>query len=172
MTLLQLFGVFASLSLLGFGGGNAIVPQMHNDVVERFHWLTSQQFTQFYAVGRRAPGPTTMICAMIGFVVAGLLGAIVATVAMYVPGAILVGVAGKVWRKMGESPVRTAIAAGLTPVTVGLMWSGAVTIGRGAIDSYWALGIAALACAGMLGTRIKVPFLILFGAVAGLFLMR
>ena len=71
--------VFTILSVLGFGGGNAIIPQMHHDVVERFHWVTSQQFSQDFALARLAPGPTTTMSALIGYSVAGVPGAVVAT---------------------------------------------------------------------------------------------
>jgi chromate transporter len=170
--LLQLFGVFAVLSLLGFGGGNAIIPQMHQEVVERYHWLTSAQFTQYYAIGRLAPAPTSMVCALVGYQVAGFAGAAVATFALFVPGSIVVTVAGKAWKRLGDSPVRLAMSSGLGPVVVGLAWASVVTIGQGAVDSVPTVAIAVAATALMLWVDLSVPVTILLGAAAGVVLLR
>ncbi|MBV9333481.1 MAG: chromate transporter, partial [Candidatus Eremiobacteraeota bacterium] len=62
-TVLHLLWTFAQLSVLGFGGGKGIIPQMHADAVERYRWVTSQQFTQFYTIGKLVPGPTTIFAA-------------------------------------------------------------------------------------------------------------
>jgi len=63
----RMIEVFGVLSILGFGGGKGIIPQMHTDVVTQYHWVTSAQFSQFYTIGKLVPGPTTIFAALIGF---------------------------------------------------------------------------------------------------------
>jgi chromate transporter len=172
VTLLQLFGVFALLSIFGFGGGQAILPQMHADVVDHYHWITSPQFTQFFAIARLAPGPTMTMSSLIGYAVAGPPGALVAFLAIFLPGAIVTALVGRGWSRIGESPVRAAVAAGLAPVVIGLMWAGAVAIGRGAIDSLPTILIALVAAAMILWTRITTPLVIGAAAVAGGLFLR
>ncbi len=82
-TILHLLWVFAQLSVLGFGGGKGIIPQMHVDAVTTYGWVSSAQFTQFYTIGKLVPGPTTIFAALIGYAAMPsrpLLGAAAATV--------------------------------------------------------------------------------------------
>src|ERR1700728_4660459 len=106
MNLGRLALVFTILSLLGFGGGNAIIPQMHADVVDHYHWITSADFTRFFGLAKLAPGPTTTMAALVGYAVAGIGGAIVATLAVFVPAAILVYWMGRLWTRYQGNPWR------------------------------------------------------------------
>ena len=104
MNLGRLALVFTILSLLGFGGGNAIIPQMHSDVVDSYHWITSAEFTRFFGLAKLSPGPTTTMAALVGFAVSGWVGAIVATIAVFVPAGVLCYAVGHVWEKMRGNP--------------------------------------------------------------------
>jgi len=83
--LLGIFLVFAPLSLMSFGGGQAIIADMQHQVVDVQHWMTGPQFADIFALSRAAPGPSTLIAALIGWQVAGFVGAVVGTLAMYRP---------------------------------------------------------------------------------------
>ena len=104
-TLFILAGFFAVLSLFSIGGGNSAVPEMHRYAVEVQHWLTDRQFADTFALAQLTPGPNLIIVALIGFHVAGVLGAVVAMLAMCGPtcvAAYFVGRAserfrGKIW---------------------------------------------------------------------------
>src|ERR1044071_819651 len=87
--LLGLIVVFAPLSLLSFGGGQAIMADVQYQTVDVHGWLTNAEFTDLFAVSRAAPGPSTLIAALIGWQVASLPGAIVGTLAMYVPSSLV-----------------------------------------------------------------------------------
>lgn len=127
--LLALVLVFAPLSLLSFGGGQAIVADMQHQVVDVQHWLTGPQFADLFALSRAAPGPSTLIAALIGWQVAGLLGAVVATLAIYIPSSFVVYGAVRWWHSAaGQSPWRGAFERGLTPVAVGLVFAGAYAV--------------------------------------------
>jgi chromate transporter len=172
MMLYQLSGVFIVLSLLGFGGGNAIIPQMFRESVTHYHWLTASQFAQFYALARMAPGPTTTISALVGYAVAGLLGAAVATAAMFVPAGIVVAAFGAFWSRLGEHPFRPIFASGMAPVVIGLIWAGSVVIATGAIGGWKPAVVAALALVLTLRTSVSVVYLILGGGVLGMLFLR
>jgi len=72
---------FAVMSLLAFGGANAVVPEMHRQAVELRGWMSDRQFADLFAISQVAPGPNVMIVTLIGYQVAGLSGALVATLA-------------------------------------------------------------------------------------------
>lgn len=175
--LYQLAGVFVVLSLLGFGGGNAIIPQMFRESVDHYHWLTASQFSQFYAMARMAPGPTTTISALVGYAVAGLLGAVVATVAMFVPAGIVVTAFGAFWSRLGDHPFRAVFSTGMAPVVIGLIWAGSAVIASGAILSNgaleWKAALLALAALVLtLRTKVSVVILILGSGVLGVLFLR
>jgi len=79
---------FAVLSLVAIGGINAILPEIHRVVVDVEAWMTSAQFADLFALAQLAPGPNAMIVALIGWKVAGVGGALVATLAACGPSSI------------------------------------------------------------------------------------
>lgn len=173
----QVAGVFTILSLLGFGGGNAIIPQMFQESVHHYHWLTASQFAQFYAMARMAPGPTTTISALVGFAVAGLVGAVVATVAMFVPAGVVVAAFGAFWSRLGDHPFRAVFATGMAPVVIGLIWAGSVVIASGAVISGGSLDwkaalLALVALVLTLRTSLSVIILILGSGALGMLILR
>jgi len=122
--LLSLVLMCIPLSLVSFGGGQAIVAGLQNQTVEVYGWMNSQQFTDLFAVSRAAPGPSTLIVALIGWQIGGLLGAIAATLAIFIPSSLLIGLVGRLWLKRRASPWVTAIERGLIPIAVGLIFAG------------------------------------------------
>jgi chromate transporter len=168
----QMVRVFSILSILGFGGGKGIIPQMHTDVVDHFHWVTSEQFTHFYTIGKLVPGPTTIFAALIGFTAAGVAGAAVATAAMFLPSSVLMIALDAMWTRWKSLEWKTAIAKGLAPVIVGLVWSSVFTIGKGVAQGAVAYAIAAIVTLLMLRTKLSAPTLILLSGAAGLVALR
>ena len=149
-TLTTLFVQFAILSLLAFGGANAVIPEIHRQSVEIHHWMTDQDFAALFAIAQAAPGPNFMISTLVGWKAGGVAGALVATVAMCAPSCLLTFWVVKAWDRYREAPWRNAVAAGLAPVTVGLVSASAYLLVRAA-DHGWRLGAitaatAAVAC--------------------------
>jgi chromate transporter len=132
-------GALAALALLfvraglgAFGGGFAIIPHLQTTVLSE-HWLTARQFADAVAIGKLTPGPVLLMATFIGYVVAGIAGALVATVAVFAaPFLLLVGIGTWLARVRSRRPVRAALR-GLTPAVVGLMAAAAVTLGRSLI---------------------------------------
>ena len=164
--------VFSVLSILGFGGGKGIIPQMHVDAVDHYHWVTSSQFSEFYTIGKLVPGPTTIFAALIGFAAAGITGAAVALAAMFVPSSVLMMAMDSVWTRWRNTDWKQTIAKGLAPVIVGLVWSSVFTIGKGVAHGTAAYVIAAVVTLLMLRTKISAPALILLSGAAGIVVLR
>lgn len=165
--LLRLVAVFGTLSVLGFGGGKGIFPQMRLDAVDQDHWLTAAQFAHFYAIGKLVPGPATIMVVLIGFGVAGFAGAAIAALAMFVPSSIMMYVAGKVWDHYEGAPLRTILAVGFAPMIVGLVWASLAVISHGAVDAPAGYAIAGVIAFLSLRTNLPTPFLILGAGVVG-----
>ena len=96
-TLLALALQFAGLSLVAFGGANAVIPEIHRQAVDVHHWMTDQDFASLFAIAQAAPGPNFLVSTLVGWKAAGLLGALVATAAMCAPSCLLTFWVAKVW---------------------------------------------------------------------------
>jgi chromate transporter len=105
---------FAIMSLLAFGGANAVVPEMHRQAVELRGWMTEREFTDMFAMSQAAPGPNVMLVTLIGYHVAGVAGALITTLAMCGPTAVLAHFLGTTWdrfkMRVGGSPCRRALS--------------------------------------------------------------
>src|ERR1700730_13476544 len=135
-TYLQLALMFGTLSLLSIGGGNAILPEMHLKAVRGEHWLTDNQFADIFSISQAAPGPSILIVTLIGYKAAGVLGGLLATVAVMLPAAILVYFVTLFWQHAEKSPLRHAIEKGFAPLTVGLVLASAYIMGK-STDHDW-----------------------------------
>jgi chromate transporter len=175
VTILHLLWTFAQLSVLGFGGGKGIIPQMHDDAVDRYHWVTSAQFTQFYTIGKLVPGPTTVFAALVGYAATParpLLGAAAATIAMFVPSSAIMVAFDALWERFQASPWRLIVSRGLAPAIVGLVWSSVATIARGAPAGALAYAVAAVVALLILRTKIAAPLLIVLAGAVGVVALR
>jgi chromate transporter len=172
VNLARLALVFALLSLLGFGGGSAIIPQMHADVVDRYHWISSADFARFFALGKLAPGPTTSMAALVGYAVSGALGAVVATAAIFLPAGVLVFCVAHFWERLRGNPWRERFARAVAPVVLGLIWAGVVTLARGAADAPVTIVVAVVAAVVLLRTNWNQSLLVLAAGIVGAFALR
>ena len=156
LRLLGLIFVFAPLSLISFGGGQAIVAEMQHQVVDVQHWMSGPQFADLFALSRAAPGPSTLISALIGWQVAGFAGAVIATLAIYIPSSIVVYAATRWWHRATESPWRGIIERGLAPVAVGLVFAGALAVMEAAHVNALQILTTMITAAIILYTRLSV----------------
>ena len=121
---------FAVMSLFAVGGANSAIPEMHRVAVDVNHWLSDKQFTDVYAIAQLSPGPNVLIVTLIGYSVAGLLGALVATVAMCVPTAVLALIVSRFLTRASESRWPGIIQAALVPLSIGLMGASGFILAR------------------------------------------
>jgi chromate transporter len=166
--LIPLFGYFALLSLFAVGGANAAIPEMHRIAVEVMQWMSDRQFADSFAIAQVSPGPNVIIVTLIGYHVAGLAGAAVATAAMCGPTCILAFLVARTWDRFKGARWRMAIQSGLVPVSLGLIAASAFVLARSADHNIYA-GIltAATALVGF-ATRINPLWLFAAGGLFGL----
>jgi chromate transporter len=126
--LVRLILVFAPLSALSVGGGQAIIADIQHQTVDVYHWFTNQEFADMFAISRATPGPNTLIASLIGWHLGGLAAMLVATLAMYIPSSLMFVTATIYWHRGGKSRWRLAIERGLAPIAIGLLFAGALTI--------------------------------------------
>jgi chromate transporter len=164
--------VFAYLSLLTIGGGMAAYPEMKTLVVGTHHWMTDAQLIHVYSVGQMAPGPNMMMVAAVGVHVAGILGAVIAASAFFLPTGVLTFVVGRIWKRIANWPWRASIQKGLAPVAIGLAVAGTITLGRGAITNWITVLVGLAVFFATLRTKFNPALLILGGAVVGVIALR
>ena len=158
---------FLLLSVLSIGGINSLVPEIHRIIVDAHGWLTDAQFTELFAIAQAAPGPNFLIVTIIGFVVAGVPGALAATVAICGPSSVLTYTVAHVWDRFREARWRIVIQRALAPLTVGLMFGSGYVLSRAA-DHTWLAYAVTLATAGvMLWTRLHPLAALALAAVLG-----
>ncbi|HSC23919.1 MAG TPA: chromate transporter [Casimicrobiaceae bacterium] len=156
---------FSVLSLVAIGGINAILPEIHRVVVDIEGWMTSGEFVDLFAVAQLAPGPNAMIVALIGWKVAGIAGAIVATIAACGPSSVACYIAWHWADRLRDSPWRTIVSRALAPIAIGLILASGYTLARGADRSSGALALTLIATALLAWTRVN-PVWVLLGAGA------
>jgi len=169
-SLIALGLVFAPLSLLSFGGGNAVIADIAQQSIAVHHWTSEREFADLFALSRAAPGPGSMLVTLIGWKVAGIAGALVATTAYYLPSALLVFGAARVWGRWRGSVWHGAIERGLAPIAAGLFLSGGIVVLR-ASPAGWPVWAAAIVTAAALlrWPRLHpLPLLLAGGALFGL----
>jgi chromate transporter len=166
--LLQLLTDFSVLSLLAVGGAPTVFPEMQRNVVEVHGWMSASQFADLYAIAQASPGPNILVVSLIGWKVAGLAGALTATLAMVGPSCILTCLVAGTWDRFREARWRAVVQLGVAPLTVGLMLSSGYLLTRSADDSIAAYALTAATVAVLMGTRVNPLWLIAAGALIGL----
>ena len=161
--LLELAAVYAQLSLLAFGGANAVIPEMQRQVVDVHHWMSAPEFAALYALAQAAPGPNMMVVSLVGWRVAGLWGALVTTGAVAAPSSVLTLIVSGVWYRFKDANWRKALQAGLQPVTAGLIMASAALLIQTTVVDLSAAAVTVVAGGLFLFTRLH-PLLILAGA--------
>jgi chromate transporter len=167
-TLLLLAGYFALMSLLAIGGGNAAVPDMHRVAVEVMHWMTDRQFADMFAIAQVTPGPNALIVTLIGYHVAGVAGALVATVAMCGPACVLAFFLGRLWQRFKSAPWRVTIQAAMTPISIGLIGATAVVVTRAAAQNWITVAITVASAVATYKLRLNPLWIFAAAALMGL----
>ena len=163
--LLALLAVFAPLSFTTIGGGQSVVSEIHRQAVLQHHWLDEEGFVTLFALSRLAPGPGSLLVTLIGWTVAGWQGAILASVAIFLPSSLLLYGLAQLWARHRGAHWQMAIERGLAPVAAGLILAAALTLVRASAGGYYAWAVAALSTLVLSTTRVS-PFLLLTAGAA------
>ena len=133
MKLLQLFISFLKIGAFSFGGGYAMLPLIKKEIIEVHGWLTIKEFIDILGVVEMTPGPVAINSAtFLGYEVAGVLGSIVATIAVVLPSIVIILLIAHFLSKFRESPYVDSAFRGIRPVVLGLITSAAVTVAKDA----------------------------------------
>ena len=163
-TLAWAFGV---MSLFAVGGGNAALPEMHRVAVDVQHWLTDKQFADAFAISQLSPGPNVLIVTLIGYSVAGVTGALVATLAMCLPTAFMAYGVSRILTKSSHSRWPAIIQAALVPLSIGLMGASGFVLARTSDRTVVAVLVTAASAALATVTRLNPGWMLLAGGVLG-----
>jgi chromate transporter len=165
----KIFAYFAGAGLFVFGSGLAIVPFLYGGVVQQFHWLTERQFIDAVAVSMVTPGPVVITVAFIGYLVAGLSGAVLAAIGVFVPVYFVTLFLAPHFHRVATNRHVKAFVDGVTAAATGAIAGAAVILGRRSLVDFpttlIAVGTLALLVAPK---RIPEPVLILAAGLVGL----
>lgn len=163
---------FMLLSLMAVGGANVLLPEMHRFAVESHHWMTSKEFSELFALAQAAPGPNVLFVAVIGWNVAGPLGALATMSGVLLPSTVLALGYARWAGQRRESRGIKAFTSGLAPLTLGLLlstgWVLAEPFVREADHRYGALALLAASVGLAMRTRIGPLWIVALGAIAGI----
>jgi chromate transporter len=158
---------FGLMSLFAVGGANSAIPEMHRIAVEAQHWMTDKQFADAFAISQMSPGPNVLIVTLIGYSVAGVAGALVATLAMCLPTAMLAYGVSRILTRSSHSRWPAIIQAALVPLSIGLMSASALILALSSDRTWIAALVTAVAAALAFATRLNPLWMLLAGGCLG-----
>lgn len=167
---LKLFLVFAGMSVMLFGGGYVFIPLIQGIVVDGHGWVTTQEFVDAIAMGQITPGPILVSAAFIGLKVAGFAGAVIATIGIYLPPALIMVTSTRALEFIKRSQGIRAALRGIRPAVVGMIAAAAFTVGGTAPHHWVSLLIFGTALVALIGLRAQVVWVIPAAGLAGLLL--
>jgi chromate transporter len=169
-TLLALGLFFFKAGAFIFGSGLAIVPFLREGVVHQHHWLDQRQFLDAVAMGLLTPGPVVISATFIGYLVGGLAGALVATVAIFIPIYLGVVLPGRWFVRHRDQPQVAAFVKGATAAAAGAIAGATVVLTRQAVIDWPTATIALVALGVLWRFKLPEPLVVVGGALAGLLL--
>jgi len=167
MVLLKLCWLLFVINSLTIGGGFVMLPMLQKEFVEKYHWLTNQEFLDAIAIGQITPGPMTVMNAVIGYKVSGLTGAILAMVSSYLPCIIIVTIAAKYYYDYKESIIVRSSFKGIKPAVIGLLSAVVISLGNTALVDPLTFGIAIISFAVIAFTKTDPSFVIIGAGILG-----
>jgi chromate transporter len=165
--ILTLASTFGLMSLFAVGGANSAIPEMHRLAVDVQHWLSDKQFADVFAISQMSPGPNVLIVTLIGYSVAGVAGALVATISMCVPTAVLAYCVSRLLTRSSHSRWPAIIQAALVPLSIGLMGASGLILAQTSDRTWTAALVTAVAATLAATTRLNPFWLLLGGGCAG-----
>ncbi|MCW7541386.1 chromate transporter [Aquabacterium sp. A7-Y] len=165
----QIGAFFTYAGSFVFGSGLAIVPFLYSGVVQDFGWLNDRQFVDAVAVAMITPGPVVITTGFIGYLVAGVWGAVVAAVATFLPCYLLTVLPAPYFKKHGKRPAIVAFVDGVTAAAVGAIAGAVIVIGQRSITD-WITAALAVGTAVVLWRfkKLQEPVIVLVAALIGL----
>ena len=158
---------FLKVGSVLFGSGYVLVAFLRADLVERWHWLTDQQLMDAIAVGQMTPGPVLTTATFIGYLLHGPAGAVLATIAIFLPAFVFVAVTQPLVPRLRASRAASAFLSGVTAASIGLMAAVAALLVPAALTTVAQTVCAIAALLALLVWRINPSWLLVAGAILG-----
>jgi chromate transporter len=165
--LVRLFLSFLKIGSVVFGSGYVLLAFLQTEFVERLHWLSEKQLIDAVAVGQFTPGPLSATATFIGYVVAGWPGAIVATIAIFLPGFVLVAASGPLLPRIRKSPVASAALDGVVAGSLALMAVVAMQLARASLVDRLTVAIFAVSLIALIRFKVNSAWVVVGAAVVG-----
>jgi chromate transporter len=168
INLLQLFLLFLKIGSVLYGSGYVLLAFLRSDFVVRLGWLTDQQLIDAIAIGQVTPGPVFTTATFIGYVLAGLPGAVLATVGIFLPSFVFVAVSNPFIPRLRNSTWTGGLLDGVNVASLGLMAAVTWQLGRNALIDPLTMGLALISAVLLLRFKLNSTWLIVGGALVGL----
>jgi chromate transporter len=171
--LLQILVTFSILSLVAVGGANAVLPEMHRQLVELHGWLDDATFAQLYALAQAAPGPNILVASVMGWRIGGWGGMAMATVGMLLPAAVLAWIMAGLVQRLRGAPWLKPAQGGLVPIAVGLLLAAGLVMAE-ASSQFGVLPLVVVAVSSVFVWRTNYSplWVLVGGGVLGSILLR
>ena len=169
----QLATLFLTMLKIGavlYGSGYVLLAFLEGDFVDRLGWITHQQLLDAISIGQVTPGPVFTTATFIGYLVAGLPGAFLATVAIFLPSFVFVGLLTRLAGWLRSRSWTSALLDGLNATALALMAGICWTLGRDALVDGWTVALFAVTLLLLWRTRLNSAWYVVGGAAAGILL--
>lgn len=167
VSLATLGAVFLKAGALLYGSGYVLLAFLRGDLVERLGWLTDAQLLDAVAVGQVTPGPLFTTATFVGYLLAGIPGAVVATIAIFLPGFVFVALIGPIANRLRDRPLTAALLDGVNAAALGLMAAVTLELGRSALVDPLSVALAVAAGVALAWGHVPSVLLVALGGVAG-----
>ena len=166
----QLFLTMLKIGAVLYGSGYVLLAFLEGDLVDRLGWVTEQQLLDAVSIGQVTPGPVFTTATFLGYLVAGLPGAFLATVGIFLPSFVFVGLLTRITDRLRASPWTATMLDGLNATALALMAGVSWELGRSALVDGWTAGIFGATLLLMWRTRLNSAWYVAGGAAAGILL--
>jgi chromate transporter len=165
--LLDLALLFGKIGLYAVGGVVAVIPEIQREVVHARGWMDDRTFATLFTLGQAAPGPNLLVVTLIGWIRAGLAGALVSTFGLIaLPACVIYGLT-LAWPRLRAASWLAPVQTGLNSITIGLIAAAGILLSRAAASSWVALALTAATVAILLSTKKSPLLLLAIGAAIG-----
>jgi chromate transporter len=167
MSLATLGWTFLKVGCVFFGGGFVLVPILHQRMVEQLHWLTGQEFLDGVAISNLTPGPIAVLATFTGYHLHGVVGALLATAALFAPAMVLMSILSQGYTRFKDNERFQDFLSGVTPAVTGLVAGAAALLGPSALHGMSGWALTALSLVLLVRFRVHPVFPLAAGAFLG-----
>jgi chromate transporter len=167
---LKVFVSFLKIGFFVFGGGYAMIPFIHQEVVIKNNWLTQKEFLDSVAIGQITPGPFAITATFVGFKIIGFYGAIIATLGIFLPSVFIMYFLSKAYGQLQKNVYIKAAFKGMIPAILGMILAATANLGFNSLRNTTSFLIAILTFFIIYKFKLDYSIAILVSGILGLVL--